>query len=109
MDAQAARRHGGGQKLEDEIFQRLKPKNDEAVLVERQKAEALGKQDDPNIMNEKPIAGRKKMPISIDSASDKGIDNGAKDGESKPKNEEEDPELKAEMNSILKRSPGTSK
>ncbi|KAK2798337.1 hypothetical protein FQN51_007737 [Onygenales sp. PD_10] len=97
MDAKAARTHS---EMDDEgLFRKLKttslaPEDRQAIAVERQKYESPLKMPpaDGEGQEEKSIAGRKKMPVS----------NGGAPG---AEEDREDPEVEAELNSILKRSP----
>ncbi|PGH31307.1 glutaredoxin [[Emmonsia] crescens] len=104
MDAKAARRLSEMSGGDDEgLFQKMRttklaPEDKQAIAVERQKYESPlkmtpsgdGVRHQGGTTNERSVAGRKKMP----SASSPP-----------PPENKEDPEVEAELNAILKRSP----
>ncbi|PGG95340.1 glutaredoxin [Helicocarpus griseus UAMH5409] len=97
MDAKAARAHS--EMDDDGLFLKLRttnlaPEDKQAVAVERQKYESPLKMtpgEGGEGGEEKSIAGRKKMPASNDKPP--------------APEDKEDPEVVAELNAILKRSP----
>ncbi|EEQ86855.2 glutaredoxin domain-containing protein [Blastomyces dermatitidis ER-3] len=115
IDARASRRLGqmsGGGDDDENLFQKLRttklaPEDRQAIAVERQRYESPLKMTPPGSggdggdggdggsgvgSNEKSIAGRKKMPAVSQPASSES-------------NHEENLEVEAELNAILKRSP----
>ncbi|OJD23737.1 glutaredoxin [Blastomyces percursus] len=106
MDAKASRRlseMSGGN--DESLFQKLRttklaPEDRQAIAVERQRYESPLKMAPPGSdgggddvgSNEKFIAGRKKIPAVSPPASSEN-------------HHKEDPEVEAELNAILKRSP----
>ncbi|KAL2371858.1 hypothetical protein RJ035_001890 [Blastomyces gilchristii] len=112
IDARASRRLGemsGGGDDDENLFQKLRttklaPEDRQAIAVERQRYESPLKMTPPGSggdggdggsgvgSNEKSIAGRKKMPAVSQPALSES-------------NHEENLEVEAELNAILKRSP----
>lgn len=101
MDARASRKQ---YEEEADLFQKLRPGvgEERVVAVERQRYENPLRKDpviegDIEDPGEVSIAGRKKMPPGSGNAPP----------EPEKDEKREDPEVEAELNSILKRSPST--